>query len=74
MSQYSWADGSGRVECSPPFPCCPVNRYCLWMKTLIEKLISNDEMKDIIRIIKSLEDSGLLPERTSETIQNEAKE
>ena len=31
-------------------------------------------MKDIIRIIKSLEDSGLLPERTSETIQNETKE
>ena len=22
---------------SPPFPCCPVNRQCLWKKTLIEK-------------------------------------
>ena len=31
-------------------------------------------MKDIIRIVKSLEDSGLLLERVSETIQNEAKE
>ena len=34
----------------------------------------NDEMKDIIRIVKSLEDSGLLLKRLSETIQNEAKE
>ena len=31
-------------------------------------------MKDIIRIVKSLEDSGLLMEGVSETIQNEAKE
>ena len=31
-------------------------------------------MKDIIRIVKSLEDSGLLLKRVSETIQNEVKE
>ena len=31
-------------------------------------------MKDINRIVKSLEDSGLLMEGVSETIQNEAKE
>ena len=31
-------------------------------------------MKDIIRIVKSLEDSGLLLQGVSETIQNEAKE
>ena len=37
-------------------------------------IISNDEMKDIIKIVKSLEDSSLLPEGVSETIQNEAKE
>ena len=37
-------------------------------------IISNDEMKDIIRIVKSLEDSGLLLKGVSETIQNEAKE
>ena len=37
-------------------------------------IISNDEMKDIIKIVKSLEDSGLLIEGVSETIQNEAKE
>ena len=37
-------------------------------------IISNDEIKDIIEIVKSLEDSNLLPEEVSETIQNEAKE
>ena len=37
-------------------------------------IISNNEMKDIIGIIKSLEDSGLLLKGVSETIQNEAKE
>ena len=33
-------------------------------------IISNDEMKDIIEIVKSLEDSGLLLKGVSETIQN----
>ena len=37
-------------------------------------IISNDEMKGIIKIVKSLEDSGLLFEGVSETIQNVAKE
>ena len=37
-------------------------------------IISNDEMEDIIKIVKSLEDSGLLLKGVSETIQNEAKE
>ena len=37
-------------------------------------IISNDEMKNIIKIVKSLEDSGLLFKGVLETIQNEAKE
>ena len=37
-------------------------------------IISNGEMKDIIAIVKSLEDSVLLLKGVSETIQNEAKE
>ena len=37
-------------------------------------IISNDEMEDIIKIVKSLEDSGLLPKGVSETVQIEAKE
>ena len=40
----------------------------------ITLIISNDEMKDIIKIVKYLEDSGLLFKGVSETIQNEAKE
>ena len=36
-------------------------------------IISNDEMEDIIKIVKSLEYSGLLLKRISETVQNEAK-
>ena len=35
-------------------------------------IISNDEMKGIIRIAKYLEDSELLFKGVSETIQNEA--
>ena len=37
-------------------------------------IISNDEMKDIIKIVKSLEDSGLLIKGVTETVQNEVKE
>ena len=36
--------------------------------------MSNDEMEDIIKIVKPLKDSGLLLKGVSETIQNEAKE
>ena len=37
-------------------------------------IISNDEMEDIIKIVKSLEDSSLLLKGGSETTQNEANE
>ena len=33
-------------------------------------IISNDEINDIIKIIKSLEDSGLLLKGVTETVQN----
>ena len=36
-------------------------------------ITSNDKMEDIIKIVKSLEYSGLLLKRISETVQNEAK-
>ena len=36
-------------------------------------IISNDEMEDIIKIVKSLEDSGLLLKGVTETVQNEVK-
>ena len=37
-------------------------------------IISNVEMEDILKIVKSIEDSGILLEGVSETIKNEAKE
>ena len=37
-------------------------------------IISNNEMDDILKIVKSLEDFGVLLKGVSETIQNEAKE
>ena len=37
-------------------------------------IISNDEIEDIIKIIKSLEDSGLLLKGITETFQNEVNE
>ena len=40
------------------------------LKTLI---ISNSEMNDIIKIVKSLEDSDLLLKGVPETVQNEVK-
>ena len=41
------------------------------MTTLIT---SNDEIKDIIKIVKSLEYSGLLIKGVTETVRNEIKE
>ena len=37
-------------------------------------IISNDEIGDIIKIVKSLEGSGLLLKGVTETVQNEVKE
>ena len=37
-------------------------------------IISNDEIEDIIKIVRSLEDSGLLLKGVTETVQNEVKE
>ena len=41
------------------------------MTTLI---ILNDEMNDIIKIVKSFKDSSLLLKGVTETVQNEVKE
>ena len=37
-------------------------------------IISNEEMENIMKIVKSIEESGLLMKGISETIKNEAKE
>ena len=36
-------------------------------------IISNEEMEDVIKIVKSLEDSGLLLKGVGETVQNESE-
>ena len=41
---------------------------------MITLIISNEEMNDILKIIKSLEESGLLIKGVSETIKHESKE
>ena len=40
----------------------------------ITSIISNEEMNDITKIVKSLEESGLLTKGVSETIKNKSKE
>ena len=37
-------------------------------------IISNNEIKDLIKIVKSLEDSGFLLKGVTESVQNEIKE
>ena len=37
-------------------------------------ILSNDEIEDIIKIVKSLEDSGLLLNGVKKAVQNEVKE
>ena len=37
-------------------------------------IISNKDMEDLIKIVKSLEDSGLLLKGVTESVQNEVKE
>ena len=49
-----------------------IHKTILWSRTTTLK-ISNDEMKDTLKIVKSLEDSGLLLGRVNETIKNESK-
>ena len=39
----------------------------------ITLIISNDEINDIFKIVKSLEDSGLLLKGVTEKVQNEVK-
>ena len=41
---------------------------------LLGLIVSNEEMDDIMKIVKSLEDYGLLIKRVNETIKNKAKE
>ena len=52
--------------------CCRSSSSALHNTTTLT--ISNDEIEDITKIVKSLEDSGLLFKEVTETVQNEVKE
>ena len=58
------------VAASPTDSAIHKKMFGLGMSTLI---ISNEEMDDIMKIIKSLEESALLIKEVSETIKNKAK-
>ena len=51
-----------------------IHKIILWSGNLTILIISYDEIEEIIKIIKSLEDSDLLLQGVTETIQNEVKE
>ena len=48
-------------------------RKCFWSGT-VTLIISNKEMDDIVKIVKSLAESGLLINSVSKTNKNEAKD
>ena len=51
-----------------------IHKKILGSENMTTLIISNDEIADIIKIVKSLEDSGLLLKGVRKAIQNEAKE
>ena len=51
-----------------------IHKKILGSENTARLIISNNEMEDIIKIVKYLEDSGLLLKGATETVQNEVKE
>ena len=51
-----------------------IDNYINYNNYTATLIISNEEMNDLMKIIKSLEEFGLLIKGVSETIKNEAKE
>ena len=50
-----------------------IHKQILGSGNMTTLIISNDEIEDIIKIIKCLEDIGLLVKGVTETVQNEGK-
>ena len=50
-----------------------INKKILGSGNTTTLIISNNEVEVIIKIVKSLEDSGLLLKRVTETVQDEVK-
>ena len=51
-----------------------IHKKILGSGNMTTSIISNNEIEDIIKIVKSLEYSGLLLKEVTETVQNEIKE
>ena len=51
-----------------------INKKILGSGKCTTLIISNDDMQDLLKIVKSLEDSGILLNGFTETVKNEVKE
>ena len=51
-----------------------INKKILGSGNHITLIISNDDLQDLLKIAKSLEDSGILLDGITETVENEVKE
>ena len=51
-----------------------INKKILGSENHTTLIISNDDMQDLLKIVKSLEDSSILLNGITETIKNEVKE
>ena len=51
-----------------------INKKILGSGNHTTLIISNDDMQDLLKIVKSLEDSGILSNGITETVKNEVKE
>ena len=51
-----------------------INKKILGSGNHTTRITSNDDMQDLLKIVKSLEDSGLLLDGITETVKNEVKE
>ena len=51
-----------------------INKQILGSGNHTTLIISNDDMQDVSKIVKSLEDSGMLLDGITETVKNEVKE
>ena len=51
-----------------------INKKILGSGNHTTLIISNDDMQDLSKIVKSLEDSGILLDGITETVKNEVKE
>ena len=65
---------AGLTAAAPPTATdAAIQKKIIWSE-ITALIISNEEMKDIMQIVKFFEESSLLIESISKTIKNETKE